>query len=42
MHYNQRLDNNDNKNNTYTSFIDFSVVGLWQKKLQIIAIIDIK
>ena len=36
------LDNNDNTDNTYTSFKDFSVAGIWQEKPQIIAIIDIK
>lgn len=32
----------DNKNNTYTSFKDFGVVGIWKEKSGIIAIIDIK
>ena len=32
----------DNRNNTYTSFKDFSVVGIWQEKSEIIVITDIK
>ena len=36
---NQALDNTDN---TYTSFKDFSLVGIWKEKSQIITIINIK
>ena len=36
------LDNNDNTDNTYTSFKGFQLVGIWQEKLPIIVITDIK
>ena len=36
------LDNSDNTDNTYTSFKGFPLVGIWQKKPQIIVITDIK
>ena len=32
----------DNRNNTYISFKDFVVAGIWQEKFGIIAIINIK
>ena len=36
------VDNNYNTDNTYTRFKGFPLAGIWQEKLQIIVIIDIK